>query len=115
MASIWRLSRPKTRLTNAWRWVAVVVALALAAVVTSSLSRFTDPIPHVTRGLSCSGRRPAQALAKVGVWPAVAASSRSPGWPAGDLGPRWTGEQPLQRSAHAAGLSTAPAASAGSF
>ena len=43
MASIWRLSRPKTQLTNAWRWLAVV--LALAAVVTSSLSRFTDPIP----------------------------------------------------------------------
>jgi membrane protein len=45
MASIWRLSRPKTQLTNAWRWVAVVMALALAAVVTSSLGRFTDPIP----------------------------------------------------------------------
>ncbi len=45
IASIWRLSRPKTQLTNAWRWVAVVVALALAAIVTSSLGRFTDPIP----------------------------------------------------------------------
>jgi membrane protein len=45
MAIIWRLSRPKTQLTNAWRWVAVVVALALAVVVASSLGRFTDPIP----------------------------------------------------------------------
>jgi len=45
MATIWRLSRPKTQLTNAWRWVAVVVALALAVVVASSLDRFTDPIP----------------------------------------------------------------------
>ena len=45
MASIWQLSRPKTQLTNAWRWLAVVVALVLAAVVTRSLGRFTDPIP----------------------------------------------------------------------
>jgi membrane protein len=45
MASIWRLSRPKTQLTNAWRWLAVVLALVLAIVVTSALSRFTDPIP----------------------------------------------------------------------
>jgi membrane protein len=45
MAIIWRLSRPKTQLTNAWRWVAVVVALALAVVVARSLGRFTDPIP----------------------------------------------------------------------
>jgi membrane protein len=45
MATIWRLSRPKTQLTNAWRWVAVVVALALAVVVAPSLGRFTDPIP----------------------------------------------------------------------
>jgi hypothetical protein len=39
--AIWRLSRPKTQLTNAWRWVALVLAI----VVTSALSRFTDPIP----------------------------------------------------------------------
>jgi len=45
MASIWQLSRPKTQLTNAWRWLAVVVALALAVVVASSLGRLTDPIP----------------------------------------------------------------------
>jgi membrane protein len=45
MASIWRLSRPKTQLTNAWRWLAVVLAVVLAIVVTSALSRFTDPIP----------------------------------------------------------------------
>jgi hypothetical protein len=45
MASIWRLSRPKTQLTNAWRWLAVVLALLMAIVVTSALSRFTDPIP----------------------------------------------------------------------
>ena len=45
MATIWRLSRPKTQLTNAWRWLAVVMALALLAVVTRSLGQFTDPIP----------------------------------------------------------------------
>ena len=45
MASIWRLSRPKTQITNAWRWLAVVMALALAIVVARSLGRFTDPIP----------------------------------------------------------------------
>ena len=45
MASIWRLSRPKTKITNAWRWLAVVMALALAIVVARSLGRFTDPIP----------------------------------------------------------------------
>ncbi len=45
MASIWQLSRPKTQLTNAWRWLAVVMALVLAAVVARSLGRFTDPIP----------------------------------------------------------------------
>ncbi len=45
MAAIWRLPRPKTQLTHAWRWVAVVMALALSVVVVRSLGRFTDPIP----------------------------------------------------------------------
>lgn len=45
MASIWRLPRPKTRLSNAWRWIAVVIALALSVVVARALGRFTDALP----------------------------------------------------------------------
>lgn len=45
MATIWRLPRPKTRLSSAWRWMAVVVALALSVVVTKALGRYTDALP----------------------------------------------------------------------
>ena len=45
MATIWRLPRPKTRLSNAWRWIAVVIALALSVVVAKALGRYTDPLP----------------------------------------------------------------------
>ena len=45
MATIWRISRPKTRLTSSWRWLSVLLALVLMTVVTRSLGRFTDPIP----------------------------------------------------------------------
>lgn len=45
MATIWRLSRPKTQLTNAWRWIAVVIALTLSAVAARSLGQLTDAIP----------------------------------------------------------------------
>ena len=48
MATIWWLPRPKTRLSSSWRWVTVVIALALSIVVARSLGRFTDPIPPRT-------------------------------------------------------------------
>jgi membrane protein len=45
MAAIWWLPRPRTQLGSAWRWVAVVIALALSIVVARALGRYTDPIP----------------------------------------------------------------------
>jgi membrane protein len=45
MATIWQLPRPKTRLTSAWRWVAVVLALALAALVARTLGQYTQALP----------------------------------------------------------------------
>ena len=45
MATIWWLPRPKTHLRSSWRWVAVVIALALSVVAARALARYTDPIP----------------------------------------------------------------------
>ena len=45
MASIWVLPRPKTSLRNAWRWVAVVIALALSVVAARGLGVLTDDLP----------------------------------------------------------------------
>jgi membrane protein len=45
MAAIWWLPRPRTHLGSAWRWVAVVIALALSVVAARALGRYTDPIP----------------------------------------------------------------------
>ena len=45
MASIWKLPRPKTNLSNAWRWVAVVIALALSVVAARGLGVLTDELP----------------------------------------------------------------------
>lgn len=45
MATVWRLPRPKTRLTDAWRWVAVVMALSLSVGLARALGRFTDALP----------------------------------------------------------------------
>jgi membrane protein len=45
MATVWRLPRPKTRLTDAWRWVAVVMALALSVALARTLGGFTDALP----------------------------------------------------------------------
>ena len=45
LAAIWWLPRPRTRLASAWRWVAVVIALTLSAVVARALGRYTDPLP----------------------------------------------------------------------
>lgn len=45
MATIWWLPRPRTRLSSSWRWVAVVIALAMSVVAARALGRYTDPIP----------------------------------------------------------------------
>jgi membrane protein len=47
-SAIWGLPRPKTQLTNAWRWVAVVLALALALVTARALARYLSDIPPPT-------------------------------------------------------------------
>lgn len=47
-AAIWDLPRPHIQLTSAWRWLAVVLALALALVTTRALSRFVSDIPPPT-------------------------------------------------------------------
>jgi membrane protein len=44
-ASIWLLPRPKSKLTSAWRWVAVVLTLALSLVLIRALARIADDIP----------------------------------------------------------------------
>jgi len=45
MATIWLLPRPKTHLSSAWRWVAVVIALALSVVGARALGELTDALP----------------------------------------------------------------------
>ena len=45
MAGIWRLPRPRSRLNSAWRWLAVLLALAMSALAARALGRFTDAIP----------------------------------------------------------------------
>jgi membrane protein len=47
-AAIWDLPRPHIKLTSAWRWLAVVLALALALVTARALSRFVSDIPPPT-------------------------------------------------------------------
>jgi membrane protein len=44
-AVIWDLPRPKSRLVFAWRWLAVVLAMALSLVVVRAMDRFTNRIP----------------------------------------------------------------------
>ena len=44
-AAIWRVPRPRTGLTSAWRWLAVVVVLTLAVVAGNSLSERTSFLP----------------------------------------------------------------------
>lgn len=44
-AAIWGLPRPKARLVSAWRWLAVVVALALSLVIVRALSGFAEGLP----------------------------------------------------------------------
>jgi membrane protein len=47
-AAMWDLPRPHIKLTSAWRWLAVVLALALALVTARALSRFVSDIPPAT-------------------------------------------------------------------
>jgi membrane protein len=47
-AAMWELPRPVTRLTAAWRWVAVVMALALALVAARGLTRLAAGLPPPT-------------------------------------------------------------------
>ena len=44
-SAVWELPRPKTRLTAAWRWLAVVLGLSLAVVAASALSGFAAKVP----------------------------------------------------------------------
>jgi membrane protein len=44
-AAIWQLPRPRSSLRSAWRWLAVVVALALSLVVVRALSGFAEAVP----------------------------------------------------------------------
>ena len=44
-AAIWELPRPRSTLRSAWRWLAVVVALALSLFVVRALSQFASAVP----------------------------------------------------------------------
>ncbi len=44
-AAIWQLPRPRSSLRSAWRWVAVVLALALSLVVVGALGAFAGSVP----------------------------------------------------------------------
>jgi membrane protein len=47
-AAIWELPRPTIKLTSAWRWVAVVLALAMALVAARALTRFASDLAPAT-------------------------------------------------------------------
>jgi membrane protein len=47
-AAIWELPRPTFKLNSAWRWVAVVLALALALVAARTLPRLAADMPPAT-------------------------------------------------------------------
>ncbi|HEX5920013.1 MAG TPA: YhjD/YihY/BrkB family envelope integrity protein [Nocardioides sp.] len=44
-AAIWQLPRPRSTMRSAWRWLAVVVALALSLFVVRALSQFAAAVP----------------------------------------------------------------------
>ena len=44
-AAIWQLPRPRSSVRSAWRWLAVVVALALSLFVVRALSQYASAIP----------------------------------------------------------------------
>ena len=43
--TIWHFEKSRSRLFDAWRWLAAVLALALAVVATKALVSWTQPIP----------------------------------------------------------------------
>lgn len=45
VAAIWKLERPKSNLSSAWRWLAAVLTLALSLVVVRSMGSFLDEVP----------------------------------------------------------------------
>jgi len=58
LAAVWDLPRPKSALKSAWRWLAVVIALALAVVVVRALSSLAAEVPprnvwELTTALLC--------------------------------------------------------------
>lgn len=44
-AAIWLLPRPRSSLRSAWRWLAVVISLALSLVVVRALGKFAADVP----------------------------------------------------------------------
>jgi membrane protein len=44
-AAIWRVPRPRTGVGSAWRWLAVVMVLALAVILSDNLSQRTSILP----------------------------------------------------------------------
>jgi membrane protein len=44
-AALWELPRPTSRLSAAWRWVAVVLALAVSLVAARQLHNFSERLP----------------------------------------------------------------------
>src|SRR5262245_46336740 len=44
-AAIWGLPRPKTQLTSAWRWLAVVMTLVLGLIAVHTYASLTDNVP----------------------------------------------------------------------
>ena len=44
-AAIWHLPRPKSNLRSAWRWLAVVVTLALSLIVVRAVSGYAAEVP----------------------------------------------------------------------
>ncbi len=44
-AALWELPRPASKLSSAWRWVAVVLALAVALVAARQLQAFSARVP----------------------------------------------------------------------
>jgi uncharacterized BrkB/YihY/UPF0761 family membrane protein len=47
-AAIWELPRPKSNLRSVWRWVAVVLALALSLLAVRSLGQLASDVPPAT-------------------------------------------------------------------
>jgi membrane protein len=44
-ATVWELPRPKSRLSSAWRWLAVVLVLAISLILVRALGRTATDLP----------------------------------------------------------------------